>query len=175
MTDSPLPPADLAPKRLTRREVIAKLRGVLAHTDPGTLAALRRADPASPPPAFYRVAVAVLDEHLAHFADSGPRRDEIESRWTLIVSAMASAQGFLSAVPLGDALAYAKVAELRVLRLLNASAAQLPELVRNVVHQLVQKGQSFDPNDLAALVLAGDEERDPRRVIARSYYRNADT
>lgn len=175
MTDSAPLPTETAPKRLTRRELVANLRGVLAHADPGTLAALRRADPASPPPAFYRVAVAVLDEHLANFAASGPRRDEIESRWTIIVSAMASAQGFLDSVPLGDALANAKVTEMRVLRLLEASAAQLPELVRNVVHQLVQKGQRFDPNDLADLVLADDEDRGPRRRIARSFYRHADT
>ncbi len=175
MTDSAPTPTETAPKRLTRRELVAKLRGVLAHAEPGTLAALRRADPASPPPAFYRVAVAVLDEHLAHFADSGPRRDEIESRWTVVVSAMASAQGFLAAVPLGEALARAGVAEMRFLRLLEASAAQLPELVRNVVHQLVQKGQPFDPNDLADLVLAGDDDRDPRRKIARSFYRHEGT
>lgn len=174
MTDSAPTPIETASKRLTRRELVANLRGVLAHADPGTLAALRRADPASPPPAFYRVAVAVLDEHLANFADSGPRRDEIESRWTVIVSAMACAQGFLAAIPLGDALANARVTERRVLRLLEASAAQLPDLVRNVVHQLVHKGQPFDPNDLADLVLARDDDRGPRRTIARSFYRHAD-
>jgi len=175
VTDSAPLPTETAPKRLTRRELVGKLRGVLEHADPGTLAALRRADPTSPPPAFYRLAVAVLDEHLAYLGDSGRRRDEMESRWTIVVSAMANAQGFLAAVPLGEALAKAGVAEMRFLRLLEASTAQLPELVRNVVHQLVQKGQPFDPNDLADLVLAGDDDRCPRRKIARSFYRHADT
>ena len=174
MTDSAPTPIETAPKRLTRYELVTKLRGVLAHADPGTLAALRRANSSSPPPAFYRVAVAVLDEHLARFADSGPQRDDIESRWTVIVSAMANAQGFLAAVPLGEALAKAGVTEMRFLRLLEANTAQLPELVRNVVHQLVQKGQPFDPNDLADLVLAVDEDRSPRRKLARSFYRHAD-
>lgn len=175
MTAPALPSIETTPNRLTRRELVAKFRSILDHLDPGTLAALRRANSASPPPAFYRVAVTVLDEHLAHFAESGPRRDEIESQWTVIVSAMASAQGFLASVPLGEALANAGVTEMRFRRLLEASSAQLPELVRNVVHQLVQKGQPFDPNDLADLILARDDDRSPRRKLARSYYRHADT
>ncbi len=172
----PLPaPVDAAPRRTPRRELIAKLSAALERAEPGTVAALRRADPTSPPPAFYRLATAVLDEHLAQAAESGPLRDDLESRWTIIASAMASAQGFLAAVPLGEALAKAGVAEMRFLRLLEAQASQLPELVRNVVHQLVQKGQPFDPNDLADLVLARDDDRGPRRAIARSFYRHADT
>ncbi len=74
-------------------------------------------------------------------------------------------------MPLGEALARAGVAEMRFRRLLEASAAQLPELVRNIVHQLAQKRQPFDPNDLADLVLAEDDDRDTRRRIARAFYR----
>ena len=170
---APAPPlTEAEPKRLTRRDVVAKLRGALDHADAGALAALRRADPSSPPAAFYRLAGAPLDELLG---EAGPLRDKLEPAWVVLVSAMATAQDFLATVPLGEAMAKAGVAEMRVLRLLEAQAAQLPELVRNVVHQLVQKGQRFDPNDLANLLLARDDDRGPRRTIARSYYRHADT
>jgi CRISPR type I-E-associated protein CasB/Cse2 len=159
-----------------RHRAVAALGRALQpeRADPGTLAALRRADPASPPPAFYRVTVDVLDEHLP---EAGPLRDALEIRWAVVVSAMANAQGLLARVPLGEALARAGVAEMRVLRLLEAQDTQLADLVRHVVHQLVQKGQPFDPDDLADLVLTGgtDRAQEPRRRIARSYYRHADT
>jgi CRISPR type I-E-associated protein CasB/Cse2 len=161
------------PTNAIRRELIARLRGALENADPGTLAALRRADPTSPPAAFYRLAITVLDEHLTHVASGGPRRDALEARWAAIVSAMATARKFLEPpVPLGKALATAGVTEMRLLRLLEASSTQLPELLRNLVHLLVQKGQPFDPNDLANLVLARDDDRGPRRDIARSFYRH---
>ena len=169
MTNAAPEPTEAEPKRLTRRDLVAKLRGALEHADPGTLAALRRAKPTSPPAAFYRLATSVLDEHLARVAENGSCRDDLESKWTVILSAMATGLGLLAAVPLGEAL------EMRVLRLLEAQPGQLPELVRTAVHQLVQKGQPFNPNDLADLVLARDDDRGPRRNIARSYYRHADT
>jgi CRISPR type I-E-associated protein CasB/Cse2 len=144
---------------------------VLEAADPGTLAALRRAAPTSPPAAFYRVSVSVLDDQLP---EGGTRRDAAEARWVVVVSAMATAQGLLARCPLGEALAKAGVAELRVLRLLEANDAQLADLVRHVVHQLVQKGQPFDPADLADLVLTAGTDRgpEPRRRIARSFYRH---
>jgi len=172
VTDSKSAPIDAEPKKLTRRDVVSKLAGALRHADPGALAALRRAEAGSPPAAFYRLAGAALDEHLG---EGGPLRERLEPAWTIIVSAMARAQGFLAPVPLGEALAKAGVAEMRFLRLLEAQPAQLPELVRNVVHQLVQKGQPFDPNDLANLVLARDDDRASHRSIARSYYRHVAT
>lgn len=159
-----------------RHRAVAALGRALnpKHADPGTLAALRRADPTSPPAAFYRVTVAVLDEYLP---EAGPVRDALEGRWVIVVSAMANAAGLLARVPLGEALARAGVAEMRVLRLLEAQDSQLPDLVRHVVHQLVQKAQPFDPSDLADLVLTAGTERaqEPRRRIARSFYRHADT
>ncbi len=173
MNDPAPTPIVTAAAKPTRRELVAKLLGALKHADPGTLAALRRfkAD-GLPPAAFYRLTVAMLDDS---FPTAGPYRDDLERRWAVIIAAMANAQGFLGNVPLGKAMAEAKIAEMRLLRLLEANAEQLPNLVRNVVHQLVQKGQSFDPNDLANLVLARDDDRDPRTHIARSFYRHADT
>lgn len=165
-------PAEAPARKPTRREGVARLRRALENADPGALAALRRFTGDSlPPPAFYHLTVGILDDQLEELAES-KLRDELDRRWAVLASAMASARGFLGEVPLGEAMARAGVAEMRVLRLLEANATQLPDLVRNIVHQLVQKGQSFDPNDLANLVLAREGDKPPRSTIARFYYRH---
>lgn len=154
-----------------RRRLIAALRQRLSHADPGTLAALRRASGSdSPPAAFYRLTVGILDEEYEKLPEAGPYRDRFEARFSVVVSAMASALAFLASIPLGKALADADIAEMRVLRLLEAGETQLAEIVRGIVHQLVQKGQPFDPQDLADLVL-NPESPSPRRRIARDFYR----
>jgi hypothetical protein len=176
MTDSapatetePVRPAQTVPAKAERprARIVAALRQAVEEADPGTLAALRRTDPASPPAAFYRITVSLLDGELP---DGGPRRLAEESRWAVVVAAMATSVGFLNKVPLGKALAEAGVTEMRVIRLLEARDSQLADLVRTIVHQLVQKAQGFDPNDLANLVLSDSDE--PRRWIARSFYRH---
>lgn len=176
MTEPVASPPQTAPeaKQSKRHRAVAALKRILENADPGTLAALRRAEPASPPPAFYRVTVDALDDVLP---EEGPRRSAEEVRWAVVVAAMANAGRFLAHVPIGEALAKAGVAEVRVVRLLEAHDAQLADLVRNAVHQLVQKGQPFDPNDLADLVLSdgGERERDARSRIARSFYRHQGT
>lgn len=154
-----------------RRGVIDALWQSLKHADAGALAALRRAaDRDSPPAAFYRLTVGILDKEYEKLPDSGEWRDSFETRLSVVASAMATAIGFLAPIPLGKALADANISEMRVLRLLEADESQLPQLVRGVVHQLVQKGQPFDPHDLAALVLNPDSPG-PRRNIARDFYR----
>ena len=115
--NNPVPPPTGAPAERPRHRAVAALQRVLQASDPGTLAALRRANWTSPPAAFYRVTVDVLDEHLP---GAGGRRDALEARWAVVVSAMATAKYFLVRVPLGEALARAGVAEMRVLRLLEA-------------------------------------------------------
>ncbi len=154
-----------------RHYAVGALRHALSAADPGTLAALRRGSADSPPAAFYRITATVLDDVLP---EGGPRRDESEARWMVVVSAMARAQGLLGRVPLGEALARAAVAEARVLRLLEAHDGQLADLVRHVVHQLVQRAVSFDSGDLADLVLTDGTSfhQHPRRRIARAYYRH---
>lgn len=153
------------------RRAVEAFREKLKHTDPSTLAALRRAAGSdAPPPAFYRFAGGVLEEIYERLPDQGDWRDDFDARWSIVVSAMANAKDFLGHLPLGQALAEANVAELRVLRLLEAEGAQLPNLVRTMVHQLVQRGQPFDPIHLAWLVLEPDND-EPRRRIARDYYR----
>ena len=168
MTDPAPIPSESAPKKLTRREIVTRLRGALEHADPGMLAALRRYQSGGRvPAAFYKLMNKALPEDAL-------LTEEQEARWAPVVCAMAGAKGFLGDVRLGEALAKAGVAELRVLRLLEADAAQLPDLVGNVVHMLVQKGQVFDPYELANLLLAADDDRRPRSAIAHSYYRHAD-
>lgn len=154
-----------------RRRAVGRLRRAIENADPGTQAALRRIrSPDDRPAAFFRVAVDILDEVLP--AD-GPHRDRVEGRWAILASAVANADGFLGTTPLGKALADANVAEMRVVRLLEAGDATLGDMVRNIVHQLTQRGQPFDPNDLADLVLSTSPE--PRRRIARAFYRFART
>ncbi len=156
-----------------RRRAIGALRFAIENTDPGTVAKLRRMDASDPPAAFYRLSVGPLDELLA--TEQGEWRNEAEKGWAVIVGAMARGIDFLDAyTPFGAALARAGVAESRVIRLLEARREQLPELVRHAVQQLVQKGQSWSPHDLADLVLARDDNREPRRRIARGFYRHTD-
>jgi hypothetical protein len=68
------------------------------------------------------------------------------------------------------------VHETRLLRLLEAPPSQLGYAVRSIVQQLVQKGQTFDPDNLAELVLTAGTEggRFVRSQIARDYYRYID-
>jgi CRISPR type I-E-associated protein CasB/Cse2 len=161
-----------------RRRVLGALRHRLQRADPGELSSLRRSEPASPPPAFFRIAVDLLDDVLP---PQGPRRDALESRWALLAKVIATALGtspstggLLGNVPFGEALARADVAEMRLLRLLEAHEGQLDDLVRQVVAQLASKGQPFSINDLADLVLdhGSDHAESARRRIARSFYRS---
>ena len=167
-------------RRAGRARRLIELRAALTHANAGTLARLRRTDPQSPPLDFFRISVGLLDDSLP---EKGERRDREESRWALLVSVMAVALGtspetggLLGDVPFGMALGQAGVAEMRVLRLLEADTDQLPALVRHVVHQLVSKAQSFNVNDLADLVLDNGTERAERarRNIARNFYRHHD-
>lgn len=168
--------------RAFQRSALEELRTTLEHADAGTLASLRRMlAPELPHPAFFRIASKPLDEILP---DHGSLRERLESRWAICVQAMAMAitpsksgrSSLLSRVPFGEALALGDVAEMRVLRLLNAPDDHVAPLVRNAVHQLVSRGQSFDPQDLASLVLSeGDHKESARRRIARDFYRHFNT
>jgi CRISPR type I-E-associated protein CasB/Cse2 len=154
-----------------RRAAIKAVRAALASADPGTLARLRRSKPSSPPPDFFRIAVGRLDKVIA---PGGERRERDESRWALLMKIMAMVGDLLGNVPFGEALAHAKVAERRVLQLLEAHEEQLPALTRQVVSQLVSKGQEVDITELANLILdhGSDGAEKARRQIARSFYRH---
>lgn len=170
--DAQPPAADEAPREIDPlASSLYTLLGRLRHAEPGALAALRRLDPESPPPAFFRLTVDLLD---ASSPASGGVRDALETRWAVVARELARAGDVLLApVRLGEALARAGVAEMRVLRLLEARDAQLYDVLRTVVHQLVSKGQPFDPRQLAKLVVRGDEHI--RRAIARDFYRHQST
>ena len=81
------PPPEATPSS-RRHRAVGALRRILESSDPGTLAALRRADPVSPPLAFYRVTVDALHDVLP---EDGDRRTAQEGRWAVVVSAMATA------------------------------------------------------------------------------------
>lgn len=159
---------------------LASLRHELEEVaDAGTLAALRRMAPDAPPPAFFRLTSRALDD-LLHRA--GARREQLETRWATVVQAMALAVGrkgsfsLLAGPSLGAAVAKAQVAEMRVLRLLNAREEQMSDIVRGIVHQLVSHGQPFNVRQLAELVLFDDERHETaRRAIARDFYRHQDS
>jgi hypothetical protein len=166
-----------APKRAqpSQHRIVGKLRRILADSDRGTLAALRRMRHESPPAAFYRVIASVdeLDDLLFR-----SRRDEGELRWAVVVSVLACGVGLFNVgTSFGEALAAAGVAEMRMLRLLEAHDETLAALVQPVVHQLVQKAQPFNPHELADLVLSDGTEhaRAPRRRIARKFYQHSRT
>lgn len=168
---SPTPAEGEATLAEKRRRVIGALRHAIMEADAGTVAALRRMDPDSPAPAFYRLATALLDGIAPA---SGPPRDEAERRWAVIARAIAIGEGMLGGVRFGAALALAKVAELRVLRLLEARGGQLADALFGVLHQLASKGQVWSPYDVAALVLSdgGPDQETVRRSVARDFYRN---
>jgi CRISPR system Cascade subunit CasB len=183
-TDSATDPAlHAAPPRTAferRTRAVQRLRySIEKESDPGTLAALRRMRPELPPPVFFRITIdkdgsGILDDVLPRDPEA---RLEAESLWALVTQAMAMAvshgTSLLSRTSLGEALARADVAELRVLRLLNARGDQRFSVVRGIVHQLVARGERFNPEDLAHLLLSDEDGAEPtRRRIASSFYRH---
>lgn len=172
-TNTPTLPRDTVsvPREGTLRSAVWRLRRTLESADAGTLSALRRMAPEAPPLAFYRATVDLLDEGLP---EAGPLRAERERQWAVIAQCMAQALDLLGSARLGDAMAGAGVAERRLAQLLDARGNAVADILRTVVHQLVQRGQAFDPVDVAQLVLfeTGDRAADIRRGIARNYYRH---
>ena len=161
---------------LQPRDNLAALIGRLAalidrQLSPGDVAALRRNRPDSiDAPAFWRIAALELTGSLE---PEGPRRDEGERRWAVILQAIAELRGLHNPRrSLGAAMVDAEVAEHRVLRLLRASAEGLFDAVRIIAHHLASKGISVNCTDLAWLVLSDgrSDEESVRRRIARDYY-----
>lgn len=169
----------------TRRDrVRAAVRGLTHDIDlrlpPGDVADLRRIRQGALAPAFWRLLVQHVEsaDLLVEPSREAVRADQ-EQRWAVIMSALAQSQGFHDGTPLGKALAEADVSEMRVMRLLNATDTPLYDLVRTAIHQLASKGATYDPLDIALLVLDQDAAVHAsrgefvRRRIARSYYRYA--
>lgn len=165
------PTSDSAPKPLASR--IGSIVGLLAQPHATGLAAeLRRMRPgAIDCAAFWKIAVRHLDDELVGPAE---RVAEQERRWAVVLTALATmASQHRPRASLGAAMAHAGVSEARVLKLLRARGATLPDALRSVCHQLHAVSQPVDLVDIALLVLSegrSDEDR-VRRRIARSFYR----
>jgi CRISPR system Cascade subunit CasB len=140
----------------------------------GDVAELRRLAPGElSSAAFWRVCAQVL-EPAGTLPASEPQRSIVESRWSVILQALALL-GHLhrSGASLGSSLAEAGYSELRFTRLLRARADLLPREVSGAVRFLASKGAAVDAAGIAGLVLSEDrsDEEDTRRQIARDYYR----
>ena len=81
-------------------------------------------------------------------------------------------------VPLGEALARAGCSELRFQTLLTADEDAIPSYMAHGVRLMKSRGQTFNMNDAARLMLSEfrtKEERDADRTrIARDYYRTVE-
>lgn len=143
----------------------------------GEMAELRRLDVAKgldgASPTFWRVVIDVLeDEKLQLVPHEAPDRELFP--WLGILQCWAELAGFhRHSQPLGASLAEAKVAEMRVVRLLRARDAELYDQVRKISHQLRSSGQMVDFVDIAQLTLSDDSEKREtvRRYIASRFYR----
>ena len=136
----------------------------------GDLAGLRRMDPRSPHPAFFKIEALLLEPELPGEADS---LAELETRWAAVVAGLARLGGLhQSGRRLGQALANADYSELRFIRLIRASADQLADELPALARFCVAKGIPVDWSGAAFLVLsAGRPSEEPvRRHISRDYY-----
>ena len=161
-----------APEHRSLPSLIAALcRTIDRELSPGDVAALRRLRPEDPSqPAFWRMAALYLAPSLP---DSGPRRDDLERRWAVILQALAELQGLYDPrTPLGRALARSDMAEMRALKLLRSNDSALHDLVRICAQHLANKANGANLVELALLVLTdgGDRQESVRRQIARDFY-----
>ena len=144
----------------------------------GDLTALRREGGARSP-TFYKVAARLLSDELDAYRTESSLV-VAERQWAMLVHLLASTSGQhrVGAPSLGAVLQQAGLAEARFLRLLRAEGDALDSASRAALAPLVQQALTFDPFDLAALVLTAAsaslhyEDRDSvRRRIARDFYR----
>lgn len=183
--DAPLGRSGATASPLRRDPVAEALRALtydIDHRlDPGDVAALRRGDRGSASPAFWRMVVEHLEPR--DLVSAGNQAVDgvnvAERRWTVIMAALARSRGLRGPATLGAALAMGAVAEMRVLRLLNATGDAIEGQVRSTVHQLERKAILFDPLHLAQLILFDDGPGlgslgdNVRRRIARDFYRTS--
>lgn len=155
------------------KTIINGLHGAIVHRyGNGVRASLRRLDPEAPGMAFWKIAVQYLDPY-DHLGD-GPDPERVR-RWALIVWILAEVgQLHKPGRRLGKALAAAKIAEIRVERLLRTPASRLGPEIRPLIRQIRSAGKSVDTLDLAYLILTKDKNtlEQIRNRIARDYYAN---
>lgn len=136
----------------------------------GDLAELRRMDPHSPGPAYFKLEGLVLDDQLP--GDEAERVD-LETRWAAIIVGLALL-GDLHCPPrrLGTALAEAQYSEVRFAKLIRADAERLTDELPMLARFLAARGVAADWTSAARLILSADRpdyERH-RRNLARDYY-----
>jgi CRISPR system Cascade subunit CasB len=160
---------------ISPREAVGRAARML-HPETGSLArgeqaALRRVSPDAPvTPALWKVLMA-LDQHEA---PDGISEERWERRWGALLMGLAHAPGLHDyATPLGEALATAGWSETRFVRLMEADADTLPDLLRRVAQYLASKQQAANWDDVRRLLFyqSGETAEDIRLDIARPYYR----
>jgi CRISPR system Cascade subunit CasB len=184
MTQAALP-SDHEASGLGFGATVARLARALAGAEQGELsrgdvAALRREDGALSP-TFYKLAATVLHDELLALP-SEELLCEAERRWARVVHLLARTGGQhrSGALRLGKALAEAGLSEARFVRLVRAEGDALDAAGRAAIAPLAAKAITFDPLDLAKLVLStphasgwcfhsepGDQVR---RRVARDFY-----
>lgn len=183
--DEPRPTPPPTARQRFRRLIAALARDLdesSEHPLPrGLVVALRRED-GGMSPRFYDLASSMLEEDLARWPGE-PDLTEAERRWARVVWVLAQLAGqHRPGISFGTALARARVAEPRVVRLLRAQGDALHAAVRAVVPPLLQQAIELDLTDIAALILSAPEPMRPggfhaeepervRRRIARDFYR----
>jgi len=169
--DTEAPEADT----ISPREAVGRAARML-HPETGSLprgeqAALRRVSPDAPvTPALWKV-LMTLDQHEA---PDGISEGRWERRWGALLMSLAHAPGLHDyATPLGEALATAGWSETRFVRLMEADADTLPDLIRRVAQYLASKQQAANWDDVRRLLFypSGETAEDIRLDIARTYYR----
>lgn len=179
--------AEAAPTKSPRSRFYTAVTRLVHALDPrgegalglGDLASLRREDGARSP-TFYKLSTALLHDELSDL--HGERLDEVERRWARVTHLLARTGGQHrnDAASFGAALAQAELAEARFLRLLRAEGDAVDAAARAALAPLVQKATTFQPVDLAALVLSAphptwrfhfEDAELVRRRIARDFYR----
>ena len=152
----------------------------------GDMAEMRRMDPDRPiPHPFWKL---MLRHGVTAPGNNEPERPKLEKTWARIVRAIAvdtkvgekettgPHQGKRN---LGHALAQAGYREERLKALLNARDDTLMRAVEHAAHFLSGKGEKFNWNQCAALMMTPhrrQEQRDGDRMrIARDYYRAANS
>lgn len=153
--------------------IATELRRLHASQATGELAALRRMDRRSvPPAAFYRLIAR------AGMTEAGP---EAVRRWAHIVSVMAQRPDALRLAGLGASLKSIGVSETRLDMLLNARGPALQDLARRTGLRLARSEEGLPYRDLCELLFydgrngSGDDKRadDVRIRVAQSFQRKA--
>lgn len=180
-TEAPAAPASRS-ERI--RKVVRRIGWELDNPEnmiipPGDAAALRRLRPGEVGgPAFWKIAVRLLEPENLLPSAAHPGRDDVERRWSTILGGMAEMKGqHTGGLSLGRALAGRSesdrpVSEARVLRLLEARGEALLRLVRPIAHLLASRGTRLDWTHFALLVLDDGTrwQHHVRRRIALDYY-----